>query len=302
MLSKHSILHSTLRLILLGLVVAAPAMAGSAVVGSVAGSMNATVGGQTLLPNTTLFSGDSLQVNDGVAVVALGSASRLVFGRDTAASFLRDSNEVTVLLGQGNVSLFHDVDGTPVRMKIGEISVVPASGFKTLGEVATLNGTVVVTTKEGLLRVEGNGPVIDVAKGKTITVTPRTTAPQGGGKAPGGGVGRCCTGGASTALEVAAIGAGGVAAIMAGVALSRAGTASTNASAADSAAAAAASAAAAAASAAAAAASAAAAALSQAQAAAIAAGCALNAIDNQRGIASPYIPPAGVSCYNSSTW
>jgi hypothetical protein len=227
----------------------------------------------------------------------------LVFGRDTMASFLRDSNEVTVLLGQGNVSLFHDVDGTPVRMKIGEISVVPVSGFKTLGEVATLNGAVVVSTKEGLLRIEGNGPVIDVAKGKTITVTPRISAPQGGGKAPaGGGAGRCCGGGASTALEAGALGAGGLAAILAGVAMSRSGTASTNASAADSAAAAAASAAAAAASAAAAAASAAAAALSQANAAAIAAGCALNSVANSMGKPSPYTPPPGVSCYNSSTW
>jgi len=129
MLSKHCITRFSLFLILLGLVAAVPAFAGSAVVGSVAGSMNATVGGQTLLPNTTLFSGDSLQVKDGVSVVALGNASRMVFGRDTVASFLRDSNEVTVLLGQGNVSVFHEADGMPVRMKVGDVSVVPVSGF-----------------------------------------------------------------------------------------------------------------------------------------------------------------------------
>jgi len=106
MLSKDSIARFSLYLILLGLVSVVPAFAGSAVIGSVAGSMNATVSGQTLLPNTTLFSGDNLQVKDGVAVVALGSASRMVFGHDTVASFLRDSNEVTVLLSQGNVSVF----------------------------------------------------------------------------------------------------------------------------------------------------------------------------------------------------
>jgi hypothetical protein len=254
MLSKHRIVRLSLCLVLLGLVAAAPVFAGSAVVGSVAGSMNATVGGQTLFPNTTLFSGDSLQVKDGVAVVALGSASRLVFGRDTVASFLRDSNEVTVLLGQGNVSVFHDVDGMPVRMKIGDVSVVPVSGFKTLGEVAMLNGAIVVTAKEGMLRVEGNGPAINVAKGKTITVVPAANAPQGGGKAPGGGAGRCC---GSNIWGITATGAGVAAAILAGVAMSRAGTAENNAAAAESAASSAAAAAAAAASAAAAAASAA---------------------------------------------
>ncbi|MGC9994415.1 MAG: hypothetical protein ABSE79_03775, partial [Terriglobia bacterium] len=67
MLSRNCIARFSLYLILLGLVAVAPVFARSAVVGSVAGTMNATVGGQTLLPNTTLFSGDSLQVKDGVA-------------------------------------------------------------------------------------------------------------------------------------------------------------------------------------------------------------------------------------------
>ena len=293
MLSKLLVVRLSLCLVLLGLVAAVPVFAGSAVVGSVAGSMNATVGGQTLLPNTTLFSGDSLQVKDGVAVVALGSASRIVFGRNTVASFLRDSNEVTVLLGQGNVSVFHDVDGMPVRMKIGDVSVVPVSGFKTLGEVAMLNGAIVVTAKEGMLRVEGNGPAINVAKGKTITVMPEANAPQGGGKAPGG-AGRCC--GGSNVWAIAATAVAGGALIFAAVAESRAGTAENNSAAAESAAAAAAAAGSNAAAAAAAAASAAEAAASAAAAEANSLGCALNTLAREEGKASPYTPPAGESC------
>jgi len=283
MVSKKCIVRLSLSLILLGLVAVVPALAGSAVVGSVAGSMNATVGGQTLLPNTTLFSGDSLQVKDGVAVVALGGTSRMVFGRNTAASFLRDSNEVTVLLNQGNVSVFHDGNGVPVQMKIGDVAITPVFGFKTLGEVAMLNGAVVVSAKDGMLRVvEGNGQVVNVVKGKTITVSPQA-------KAPGGSAAGSCCGGSSTALEVGAIGAGGVAAILAGLAMSRANDAKTNAASATSEAAAAAAAAANATSAAASAASAAA-------AAANAVGCALNALANQEGEPSPYTPPAGESC------
>jgi len=285
MLSRNCIARFSLYLILLGLVAVAPVFAGSAVVGSVAGTMNATVGGQTLLPNTTLFSGDSLQVKDGVAVVALGDASRMVFGHDTVASFLRDSDEVTVLLDQGNVSVFHDASGTPVRMKIGNVSVVPVSGFKTLGEVAMLNGTVIVTAKDGALSVDqGNGKVVNVAKGKTLTVTPQMRAPQGGGSA-----GRCCGGGGGGYWGIAATAAAGAAAVLAGVAVSRAGKANTNATSAASEAAAAASAAAAAASAADAAASAAA-------AAANTSGCALNVLANSLGDPSPYTPPSGESC------
>jgi len=301
MSSKFHISRLPLCLLLLALAAALPAFAGSAVVGSVAGSLNAAVGGQTLLPNTTLFSGDSLQVKDGVAVVALGGTSRMVFGRDTIASFLRDSNEVAVLLSQGDVSVFHAEDNVPLRVKAGVISVIPASGFKTLGEVAMLNGTVVVTTKEGLLRVEGNGQAINVAKGKTITVNSKASAPSPQGN-PGGGpsAGRHMSGSSFWgALDATLAGAG---LVVAGVSLSRSSTASDNATTAASNAAAASSNASAAASAAAAAASAAAAAASAANASAIASGCALNIIANEQGKASPYTPPAGVSCSNPATW
>lgn len=225
---KSTLIRVTLFALLVGAVATVPALAGSAVIGSVAGSMNATVGGQSLLPNTTIFSGDSLQVKDGVAVIAVGNNSRVVFGRDTVASFLRDPNEVTVLLSKGNVSMLHSSEGTPVRVKAGDVSVTSAGGFKSLGEVAMLNGSVVVTAKEGALKVDDHGATKNVAKGQTIVLSQKT--------ADNDKRGACCGGGGNTALEVGAIGAGGVAAILAGVAMSRAGNANNNALAAISAA------------------------------------------------------------------
>jgi len=222
MTMKSTILRVTLLALLVGVVTTVPALAGSAVIGSVAGSMNASVGGQSLLPNTTIFSGDSLQVRDGVAVIAVGNNSRVTFGRDTVASFLRDTNEVTVMLSQGNVSMLHPNDGTSVRVKAGAISVTPAAGFKTLGEIAMLNGSVVVTAKEGSLQVESRGETKNVAKGQTIVFSPKTADNKGGGGAGWGNTG-------NTALEVAAVGAGAAAAILAGVAMSRAGNANTSA-------------------------------------------------------------------------
>jgi len=263
-------------LVLLGVMVASvSAFAGSAVIGSVAGSMNATIGGQALIPNTTVFSGDSLQVKDGAAVVAVGQGSRLVFGRETVASFLRDESEVTVLLGQGNVSMYHPSDRVGLRVKVGEISVTPAAGYKTLGEVAMVNGAVVVTAKEGLLRVEGSGPAVEVAKGKTITVRAKAArAPQGGS---GGGSG-------ATGLQVASLGAGVASAVMAGVAISRAGDARDAAAAANATAASAVTAA------------------NDAEAAADAAaataedvGCALNDLSYAQTGTSTFVPPSG-SC------
>jgi hypothetical protein len=260
MMMKKTVLRVTLFALLLGAVASVPAMAGSAVIGSVAGSMNATVGGQSLLPNTTIFSGDSLQVRDGVAVISVSNNSRVIFGRDTVASFLREGSEVTVLLSQGNVSMLHPTDGAPVRVKAGSVSITPAPGFKTLGEVAMLNGSIVITAKDGSLNIEDHGATKNVAKGQTIVLTPTTKDHQGGA---GWG------GGDDIIWHVAILGAAGAAAVLSGIAMSRAGDANTSAQNATSAANAATAQAAAATSAAAAAASA-------ASAAALTAECALD--------------------------
>ena len=287
MRSKDLKWRTFLFITLLGLA-SLPAFAGSAVIGSVAGSMNSSVGGQPLLPNSTIFSGDTLKVKDGAAVVAMSDGSRLVFGRETEASFLRDGNEVTVLLGQGNVSVFDPNSSASLRVKTNDLSIAPAKGFKTLGEVATLNGAVVVTVKEGSLRVEGNGSPVEVTKGKTITIQPKTArAPQGGAQKMGGGSST------DTLLDAAGLGAGVVAAILAGIGISRADDAKSAANAAT----AAANKADADAVAATAAANAATAAANNATAEAVTVGCALNNFnDTTFQEPSPFTPPSGTTC------
>lgn len=247
MILRTIVVRLSLLALLVGSVATVPTFAGSAVIGSVAGSMNATIGGQSLLPKTTIFSGDSLQVKDGVAVVAVGNNSRVIFGRDTVASFLRDSDEVTVLLSKGDVSMLHPSDGTPVRVKAGEVSITPATGFKTLGEVAMLGDSLVITAKQGALHVDDHGTTKNVAQGQTIVVSPKTAQSKGGGAGWGNT--------SNTALEIATLGAAGTGAILGGIAMSRAGDANSSASQAASAASAAGSTASAAASAASAAAS-----------------------------------------------
>ena len=283
MFSEKRKARVSLLVLLVAMAASVSAFAGSAVVGSVAGSMNATMGGQALLPNTTVFSGDSLAVKDGAAVVAVGPGSRLVFGRETVASFLRETGEVTVLLGQGNVSLYRAAEGVSLRVKVGELSILPAAGFKTLGEVALLNGAVVVTAKEGKLRVEGNGPAVEVVKGKTITLLAREArSPQGGAAGSGGGGAGKST---STALQLASVAVAGTSAVLSGVAISRARDAHDAAAASNEAAAAAIRAA-----------QAAEAAAQAAAETANAAGCALNDLAGSLGQPSPYTPPEGMTC------
>jgi len=182
MMKKPHIAHLCLGAVLLLLVAAAPVYAGSGVIGLVKGTNHASVGGQTLLPDTTLFSGDHLEVNDGLVVLALGGTSRMTFGPDTAASFLRDSDGVTVLLSQGGLRLFHGESSVRVRVKVGDLSVVPVPGFNTRGEVAAGNGAVAVTVEDGKLLVGSNGQAIIVAKGETLRLPAGAGASQAAGE------------------------------------------------------------------------------------------------------------------------
>jgi hypothetical protein len=274
-------------LLLLG-ISCASAFAGSTVIGSVAGAMNATVSGQPLIPNSVVFSGDNLNVADGATVIALGDGSRLMFGRDTKASFLRDGDQVTVQLEQGSVSVYHTGANSGLRVKVNDVSIEPVAGFTTMGQVAAVNGGIAVSSQQGLLRVQGPNSSVTVAQGKTITIRAKSAgAPQAAG-----GSQKFAGGGGSTVLEGAALGAGVVAAILAGIGLSRAKDAKEQATAANSNAAAAASAATAAGSNAVAAAN-------SATNAANLAGCAVNNLNVQFGfpaVPSPYKAPSGLAC------
>ncbi|MDE3178510.1 MAG: FecR domain-containing protein [Acidobacteriota bacterium] len=274
-------------LLLLGIVGAAPIFAGSAAIGTVAGSLNATVSGQALLPNTTVFNGDPLQVKDGgAAIIALMNGSRITLGSQTQARFEKQADGVAVDLATGNASMYHPAKGSSLAVNVENYTVTPGKGYKTVGDVAMVkNGAVVVSTKEGSLHVSGNGRSMDVAQGKTVTLLPKNAA------MPQTGTSQKLVSG-NTGLEAATLGAAGVGAVLAGVALSRAGDARSSANAATTQAAAATSAATAATSAANAATSAATASNTTANAV----GCALNLAQNAAGQPSPYAPPAGMTC------
>jgi hypothetical protein len=281
-----------------------PAFGGSLAVGSVAASTNATKGGQPLLPDTLVFSGETISVNDGAAVITTTNGNRVVLGKQTRASFLQESSELAVRLDEGSLSVYHGSTVGTLRIQAGEISVVPEMGFTTSGQVAVVNGGVVVTSKTGMLRVEGEGEPIEVPQGKTMTVQPRTAhAPQVA--ASGGGSSHL-----PTIVSWVGLGTGVMGTVVGFDALHRANNASdaaSNASAAAAKATATASAAAQAAAAAANAASAATQAASSAVSLATAAaalgleaanvvGCDLNKFANSLGQPSPYTPPSNLTC------
>lgn len=147
-----------------------PALASPLPIGSIVGSRNAVLDGQQALPNTTVLSGDTLQVNNGVAMVALGQGSRMVLGQNTDASFQQVASGVTLSLNRGRVSVFQPAAGSGFRVKAGDVTITPAQGYKTLGDVAMADGLLLVTAQDGALQIEKHGTTQKILAGKTITI------------------------------------------------------------------------------------------------------------------------------------
>jgi hypothetical protein len=139
-------------------------------VGSLVGSRNATLDGQAPLPHTVLLSDDQVAVNNGLAMVTLDRGNRMLLGRDSEAVFLREAHTLTIRMARGNLSLYHPADGSRLRIKAGDVIVAPAGEPWTLGEISLANGLVVVTTRDGSLKVEKDDATREVEKGHTLTV------------------------------------------------------------------------------------------------------------------------------------
>jgi len=136
--------------------------------------------------------------------VATDNGSRMAFGKDTTATFQREARVLTVVLSAGNVSLYHAEGPVALRVVAGTVTVEPAPGYKTLGDIAMTNGAVLVTAKDGALRVSDGSRTVEVAKGKTIALTPKTArGPQTGGSQK--------LGGGPNWAEYAILGAAGIA-------------------------------------------------------------------------------------------
>ncbi len=143
-------------------------------VGSLVGSRNATLDGHAPLPHTVLLSGDQVAVNNGLAMVTLDRGNRMILGSDSEAVFLREARTLTVQMARGNLSLYHPADGSRLRINAGDVIVAPAGEPRTLGEISLANGLLVVTARDGSLKVEKDGATREVEKGHTLTVA--TTA------------------------------------------------------------------------------------------------------------------------------
>ena len=89
---------------------------------------------------TTVFSGDTLAVGEGVAILVVGSGSQVRLGSNTVANFIKEGNVITVQLEKGVVSISSSKDAL-IKVTATGVEITPAGGFKTIGHIAMLGAT-----------------------------------------------------------------------------------------------------------------------------------------------------------------
>lgn len=153
-------------------------------VGSLVGSRNTTLDGHAPLPHTTVLSGDCLQVADGLALVTLERGTRIILGRESEATFLRDAGAVKVSLARGDLALYHPVSDRDFHVEADGVRVTPARDSKTLAELDMAGGVLAITAKDGALRVEVSGITREIRQGQSLTINLEAARAAGAGPAP----------------------------------------------------------------------------------------------------------------------
>jgi len=164
-----------------------------AMLGIATSSYQARIGQSELLPGATIFSGDTLFVEqDGIAVVSLSSESVARFGSETSARLLKPENSTgTAIELRSGVMTFRGRAGA-LEARIGDAVVRGAGDQPAVAAVAYVSPEkVLVGAEEGSVTVSTarNGRSVTLRKGESVEVNladppkPQATSPAGAGSA-----------------------------------------------------------------------------------------------------------------------
>jgi len=170
--------------LILVVLLAFPAWSASPVVGTVARSTGATSGGAALQSGSTVFSGDTIEVNPtGAAWIALEGGARLQISPATQVRLERSGEKVSVELGRGRVA-FRAGSGFEARLAN---AIVRASGAAATGHVYwTEERRALIAAEKGVLEVStaGGAKSVTLREGEGVEVTLEPApAPQAGNPA-----------------------------------------------------------------------------------------------------------------------
>jgi len=173
---------------LLALLLAFPAWADPTVVGTVVRSELTNLQGARLAPGSTLFSGDTINVEaGGAARIALSDGALLQLGEGSLVRLMQSGASTQVILERGGVAL-RSTEKTPVEVMLGDATIRPADAGPTVGIIHTRgpDSALIVAEKGRLsLRLADDGSLTTIREGEAAEVRLLAETANPGG-APGG--------------------------------------------------------------------------------------------------------------------
>lgn len=166
--------------VLIGLL-AAPAWCGAdPAIGTAGPSEAATVRGNSLAPETALFSGDIVDVGaGGAATLNLGNGSVVRLNEKTTLRLEKGDKHVAFELLRGRVS-FRSAEEYPVEAHLGGVRIRSANG-QAAGAVAFRSSKVVaISAEKGSLLISTTREARNISLGEGKSMEMRVDAPQGG--------------------------------------------------------------------------------------------------------------------------
>jgi hypothetical protein len=134
--------------VLVGLLAAPAWCATNPVVGTAGPSQGATVRGAGLLPGTTLFSGDFVDVGSrGDAALSFGRGSMVRLSEETTLRLEKGDNRVAFELLRGRVA-FRSSEQLPLEAHLADANIRSANGLAAVGVMAFRSPKVVVVLAE----------------------------------------------------------------------------------------------------------------------------------------------------------
>ena len=157
--------------VLVGLLASPAWCATNPVVGTAGPSQAATVRGAGLLPGTTLFSGDTVDVGArGDAALSFGRGSMARLGQETTLRLEKGDSRVAFELLRGRVAFRSSVE-LPVEARLADASILPANGLAAVGVMAFRSPKVVVITAEKgalLVRTAHDARSVSLREGESL--------------------------------------------------------------------------------------------------------------------------------------
>jgi len=179
--------------IILTALLVVPSWASTPVVGTVQDSNSAAVRGTPLVPGTTVFSEDKIEVGaDGRALIAFPGGAQLQLQASSEAKILRSSKDgrLQVEINRG-VARFRSTGQAQLDAVLADATIAPANGSAAAGYIAFLSPTsAAIGAERGALMITTahDGASAIIPEGSTMSV--RIVSDEGSGVQPAVGPNR----------------------------------------------------------------------------------------------------------------